>query len=215
MNNCKASIDKIVDDLIKEIIDTNINEEMHLHERYLHHRFSFLAQQAGYDISFNNKAARFHPEWATAITGVRDGGFYKGTNDGYEPRDSKKNEMNTTEGGTPGFIDFAIGDFDKPDYAVEFKMAKGMDAKGFAFDYMKLLDGRNQFKKAISLSVVFGRKTPLEQEQLDANLKAAKGKLGQYFAKGKPYRFIVIQLVDGKHYIWECNNETKEFKLKK
>ena len=209
------SIDTIVDDLIKEIIEANINEEMHLHERYLHHRFSFLAQQAGYNIFFDNKAAQFHPEWATAITGGRDGGFYKGTDEGYEPRDAKKDEMKDTKGGNPGFIDFAIGDFDKPDYAVEFKMAKGMDTKGFEFDYMKLLDGRNQFKKAISLSVVYGRKTPLKQELLDANLQAARHKLGRYYDKGKPYRFIVIQLLDGKHCIWECNNETKEFKLKK
>ena len=62
MNNNKTSIDGIIDQLICEIIDANINEEMHLHERYLHHRFSFLAQKADYDISFNNKLAQFHPE---------------------------------------------------------------------------------------------------------------------------------------------------------
>ena len=168
---------------------------------------------AGYDIFFDNKAAQFHPEWATAITGGRDGGFYKGTDEGYEPRDVKKDKMKDTKGGNPGFIDFAIGDFDEPDCAVEFKMAKEMDAKGFKFDYMKLLDRRNHFKKAISLSVVFGRKTPLEQEQLDANLKAAKEKLGHYYDNGKPYRFIVIQLINGKHYHWECNNDTQRFRL--
>ena len=85
-----------------------------------------------------------------------------------------------------------------------------MDSKGFEFDYMKLLDVRNHFKKAISLSVVFGRKTPIKPELLNDNFKAAKGKLGQNYAKGKPYRFIVIQLIKGNHNIWECNNDTQE-----
>lgn len=101
--------------------------------------------------------------------------------------------------------------FDEPDYAVEFKMAKGMDAKGFEFDYMKLLDRRNHFKKAISLSVVFGRKTLIKPELLNANLNAAIKKLGHYYDKEKPYRFIVIQFIKGNNYRWECNNDTKEF----
>ena len=213
MKNHKANINNIIDELISETINANLTDEMHLHERYLHHRFSFLAQEAGYYISFNNKTAQFHPEWATAIKGIRDGGFYKGIKEGYVPCDVKKDKMNDALGGNPGFIDFAIGGFYEPDYAIEFKMAKGMNTKGFEFDYMKLLDKRNHFKNAISLSVLYSRKTPLDSEVLGACFDSAKNKLGHYYDKEKPYRFIVIQLLKGNYYIWERNNDVKEFKL--
>ena len=140
--NVEKKIEQLISDL-RTIKDPN---SIHWNERYLHHKFSYLVQkESGFEINVTDAPSKFHPEWATSIKDKRDGGFYARNDNGYEPRDKRKDSKDDSKGGNPGFIDFAIGDFDKPEYAVEFKMAKNMDAKGFAFDYMK----RRQKRSAV------------------------------------------------------------------
>lgn len=215
------NIEAIIRQLIKEIKDISEPEKTHWNERYLHHKFSHLVQkESDYEINVTDAKNLLHPEWATSIKDVREGGFYAKVKvddkEEYEPRLSRKNTKSDLEGGSPGFIDFAIGDFNNPDYAVEFKMAKNMDAKGFVFDYMKLLDNRNKFEKeVISLSVVLGRKTKLEVEDLNGYLKKAKDKLGEYLSKpdDRKVLFYVIQINEGKLPVeWKCENIEIEFK---
>lgn len=212
------NIEAIIRQLIKEIKDISEPEKTHWNERYLHHKFSHLVQkESDYEINITDAKSLFHPEWATSIKGIRDeGGFYTRSENGYEPRPSRKASKDDAKGGSPGFIDFAIGDFNNPDYAVEFKMAKNMDAKGFVFDYMKLLDNRNKFEKeVISLSVVLGRKTKLEVKDLNGNLKKAKDKLGEYLSKpdDRKVLFYVIQINEGKLPVeWKCENIEIGFK---
>lgn len=208
------NVEKIIEQLISDLRTIKDPNSIHWNERYLHHKFSYLVQkESGFEINVTDAPSKFHPEWATSIKDKRDGGFYARNDNGYEPRDKRKDSKDDSKGGNPGFIDFAIGDFDKPEYAVEFKMAKNMDAKGFAFDYMKLLDNRNEFKEVISLSVVLGRKTKLEKKDLDKNLKDATNKLGEkeYLSKDRKVLFYVIQINEGDEPIeWKCTDvETK------
>lgn len=211
------NIEKIIEQLINDLRTIKEPNSIHWNERYLHHKFSHLVQKgSNYEINVTDANNLFHPEWATSIKGTRDGGFYIKVTDGYVTRPSRKETKDDSEGGSPGFIDFAIGDFGNPDYAVEFKMAKSMDAKGFVFDYMKLLDSRNRIKEgAISLSVVLGRKTKLEVKDLDGNLKLAKEKLGEYLTKPQDRKvlFYVIQINEGEQPCeWKCENIETGFK---
>ena len=212
------NIEKIIEQLINDLRTIKEPNSIHWNERYLHHKFSHLVQkESDYEINITDAKSLFHPEWATSIKGIRDeGGFYTRSENGYEPRPSRKASKDDPKGGSPGFIDFAIGDFNNPDYAVEFKMAKNMDAKGFVFDYMKLLDNRNKFEKeVISLSVVLGRKTKLEVKDLNGNLKKAKDKLGEYLSKpdDRKVLFYVIQINEGERPIeWKCENTETGFK---
>ncbi len=207
------NVEKIIEQLISDLRTIKDPYSIHWNERYLHHKFSYLVQkESGFEINVTDAPSKFHPEWATSIKGKRDGGFYARNDNGYEPRDKRKDSKDDSKGGNPGFIDFAIGDFDKPEYAVEFKMAKNMDAKGFAFDYMKLLDNRNKFKEVISLSVVLGRKTKLEVDDINSNLEDAIKKLGkEYLSKDRKVLFYVIQINEGgEPNEWKCTDvETK------
>ena len=212
------NIENVIEQLINDLRTIQDSNGVHWNERYLHHKFSFLVQkESGYEINVTDAKSMFHPEWATSIKGIRDeGGFYAKGVDGYEPRLSRKVSKDDSKGGSPGFIDFAIGDFDNPDYAVEFKMAKNMDAKGFVFDYMKLLDNRNKIKKeVISLSVILGRKTKLEDKDLNENLGFARKKLGKYLSKPQDRKvlFYVIQINEGEQPCeWKCDNIEVGFK---
>ena len=165
---------------------------------------------------FDNNEAKFHPEWATAIVGTREGGYYRGTNHGYEVRHEPKKSRTDPDGGTPGFIDFAVGDFNSPICAIEFKMAKSMDSKGYVFDYMKLLDRRNKIEKVISLSVVYERNTPIEPKDLNAILDKATTELKSHdcLSDDRPFRFIVIQIKGEEHHVWECSSEDHDMKFR-
>lgn len=207
----------IIDQMISEIKDFKVLDTIHWNERYLHHRFSKLIQNNElYEIKLNNKENKLHPEWATSIKDIRSGGLYAEKNDSYELRKSYKENKKDRNGGNPGFIDFAIGDFNAPDYAIEFKMAKYMDEKRFVFDYMKLLDNRNKFKNVVSLSIVHGRKTKLTDKKLNDNLKEAKEKLKEkeYLSKiqDRKVQFYVIQIIEAElTYMWKCENIEKGF----
>ena len=209
------NVEEIIEQLINELRTITEPNSIHWNERYLHHKFSYLVQkESNYEINITDAKSSFHPEWATSIKGIRDGGLYAKVENEYDTRPLRKGKKDDSNGGSPGFIDFAIGDFMNPECAIEFKMAKNMDAKGFVFDYMKLLDNRNNFEKAISLSVVYGRKTPLKKEELDDNLNKAIEKLGEYLDKERrTFCFYVIQINEGNQpFEWKCENIETGFK---
>ncbi len=209
-------VEKIIEQVINDLKTIKNPNSIHWNERYLHHKFSFLVQkESDYEINITDAKNSFHPEWATSIKGIRDGGFYAKVENGYEIKPLRKIKKDDFEGGRSGFIDFAIGNFDNPDYAVEFKMAKNMNAKKVVFDYMKLLDNRNNIKEVISLSVVLGRKAKLETKDLNDNLEEAKKRLGQYISQhsDKKVLFFVIQINEGEQPCeWKCENIEDGFK---
>ncbi len=118
-----------------------------LNERYLHHFFSHLlqAKQNLLDLTGEKEAITLHPEWPTykKQTGLHYG-RYKRKNRKYQP----------DANGTAGFIDFAIGDYHKPDIGIEFTLKFGWSQEEIIYDFLKLLDNKNPFKTSISSNVM-------------------------------------------------------------
>ena len=192
-------IESIFKKLIEEL--KNIDNDAHLNERYLHHRFSFLLQQdEKYRITFSSKDL-FHPEWATYIKDKRNGGRYydEGNRkylvktDEFFEKDPKKDKRHDS-----GFIDFVIGFSNQPYCGIEFKMSKSIDKKGLIYDFMKLLDPKNKIDIGYSLAVYYGRKSKpcVFYSTIKQCLEEAKCRLE---AREKPlnnYHFYAIEVFD-------------------
>ena len=198
----ELDIEKIIDELIEDV--KSINPDNHLNERYLHHLFSHKVQNRGYSVSFSDREG-LHPEWATYIKGVRNGGRY------FYNKPQKQYQVCSGERGA-GFIDFAIGNSENPDYAIEFKMSKQFNTEGAIFDFIKLLDKRNKIaKKSIAFSVYYGHKTHsglLEKEILKKYclLGAVKRLKGNYDNK-RLFHFVFIEITSKNEFkIVEINN---------
>lgn len=167
----------------------HVDNNAHLNERYLHHLFSRQIQN-DYPIELNCES-QLHPEWATSIKGKREGGLYKKIGNSYEIVETD---------GSSGFIDFAIGNAEKPECAIEFKMSTHFNKEGLIYDYMKLLDGRNHFDKAISIAVYYGHSSHssmCEADVLNDCFNMAVSRLKGVFS-GRPYRFFLVEVIDGK-----------------
>lgn len=143
MYHLSMSVEQHILQLINQL--QQVSSSIHLNERYLHHLFSYQIQQE-YPVSLDNDSL-LHPEWATYIKGERPGGQYQKHGNRY---------LISNSSGSSGFIDFAIGNAKEPDYAIEFKMSRSFNREGLIYDYMKLLDRRNPFHKALSIAVYYG-----------------------------------------------------------
>ena len=161
--------------VILEIAQSTKYRGLMLNERYLHHLFSHLLQQKYnlLNLTEDNGAIILHPEWPTykKQTGLVYG-RYRRENGKYKPNVN----------GTAGFIDFAIGDYDKPDFGIEFSLKYGWSKEEIAFDFLKLLDKKNPFNASISFNIIFrqrrlvkgGRLRDLEKHMNNAYGEAVK-----------------------------------------
>lgn len=208
----ELDIEKVINELIEEI--RSINPDNHLNERYLHHLFSHIIQRDGIQVSLQDKIG-LHPEWATYVTGVqgRENGLYKKVRYKYEA---------VVEKGSSGYIDFAIGDANHPEYAIEFKMSDNFDDEGVIFDYMKLLDSRNPINHSISVVIYYGRKNHSKKctdKVLSKCYSAARNHLDDIkcFSNKRPYRFILVEMSGGGiiRHIESVKNGIFENKLTK
>ena len=86
-----------------------------------------------------------HPEWPTykKQTGLAYGRYR---------RDNRKYRPSIE--GTAGFIDFAIGDYNNPDIAIEFSLKYGWSHEEIVYDFLKLSDRKNPFKASISFNMI-------------------------------------------------------------
>ena len=187
-----------VESVICEIVN-NLSrmdfKDVHLNERYLHHLFSEKIQAMGYPIVLNGGVG-LHPEWATYIRDVRceKACRYHYAKSGNESEAGYQIVETMKDKGSSGFIDFAVGDYNKPDCAIEFKMAQSIVSKGIIFDYMKLLDSRSIFKTAVSLCVFYNlsnRNDSLHGLLSDC-LEKAKERLKGHVELYRPFRFHTI-----------------------
>ena len=160
MNNWSSSLANEILRIIVDIAESTINRGLIFNERYLHHWFSYVLRiqpeplgSEMLDLPEKNATITLHPEWPTykKQTGLHYG-QYKKQNGKYFP----------TSDGTAGFIDFAIGDYKKPEIGVEFSLKFGWSNEEIVYDFLKLLDGKNPFKTSISLNVIL-RKDKLAQ----------------------------------------------------
>ena len=175
-----------------------VSSAVHLNERYLHHLFSYQIQK-DYPVSLDGNSM-LHPEWATYIKGRRTGGRYRKHGNVY---------LKSDKSGSSGFIDFAIGNSEKPDYAIEFKMSNVFNREGLIYDYMKLLDRRNPFHKAISVAVYYGHSSHsrlCETETLNGCLREAIGRLGERSCE-REHQFYFLEIISGQiARLFECSN---------
>ena len=111
--------ESLIDDILDVLISKSkcLDSTMHLNERYLHHLFSYLVQKNSLHISLDSSSI-LHPEWATFVKDKRNkGGLYKAMKKGGDYR--VKDRCIRGEGSS-GFIDFTLGNSERPDYATHF-----------------------------------------------------------------------------------------------
>jgi hypothetical protein len=193
-------------------------------ERYLHHYFSHELQLKKYPIICGDTSKNLlHPEWPTKKKEKNNGigGTYK--------HDKDKRIRIVDKNGYSGFIDFAIGDYDKPEIAIEFTVSSGWEKEAVIYDMMKLMDSRNPFQKVISYNIVF-RKGNLPGEvtktftdfknAINHSLTVYKERLENSCVHNRKYLFWVIEIGNNQTRSWYCSNfdgvkstSPKEFKM--
>lgn len=133
--------------VVFEIAQSLRNSGLILNERYLHHFFSHRPQTKRnlLNLTGDKDVITLHPEWPTYKTQTKlRFGRYRRRNRRYHP----------DANGTAGFIDFAIGNYHRPDIGVELTLKFGWSQEEIIYDFLKLLDPKNPFKTAISFNMI-------------------------------------------------------------
>lgn len=163
------------------IINPNINE------RYLHHYFTEKIQKA-YPIIYNDLTkCKLHPEWATANQSRFNGGKYKKNGVKYE----------VDNNGTSGFIDFALGNYNNPEIGIEFKSIKSWHFQSVVFDFMKLMDSKNNLKTVISFSIIYRKKglsNRLTLNKINETLTELTDRLNNRLNSKRTFLFWIIEI---------------------
>ena len=187
-------------DVLKQLVvflDTT-QRISHFNERYLHHFFSHYLQMIR-PITFDGQSL-IHPEWATSKDGTLRNVRYKDAGQRYEV---------SQECGSSGYIDLAIGDINRPSFAIEFKMTEHINSKGIEYDYLKLLDGRNSFEKGLSIIVLYGRSRISKSIYKNLFPTCVANAIMQLREKHIPIRkdfvFFVLEHHNGKTVIHCCD----------
>lgn len=184
-----------------------------LNERYLHHFFSHLMQDKHglLNLARDNYTIILHPEWPTykKQTGLLYG-RYKKENSKYTP--------NTR--GTAGFIDFTIGNYDKPDIGIEFSLKYGWSHEEIVYDFVKLLDKKNPFKTSISFNLIFRLKKLVKgkfltnlEEHMNNAVSEAVNRLNGGLDKSRELYFIITEIdkYNSKRH-WHLHKTSNNFK---
>jgi len=184
-----------------------------LNERYLHHCFSHILQEKYnlLDLAQDDIAITLHPEWPTykKQTGL-DYGRYKREDGRYRPHAN----------GTAGFIDFAVGDYHKPDVGIEFSLKYGWSDEEIVYDFLKLLDKKNPFKVSISLNIIFRHGqlvngeylTDLEKHIDDAFRKAVERLSEEEYDDSKELYLIIAEIdKDSNRRHWHYDKTNNKF----
>lgn len=192
-----------------------------LNERYVHHWFSYLLRiqpeplgSKMLDLSENNATITLHPEWPTykRQTGLNYGRYRK------QNREFKPNPE-----GTAGFIDFAIGDYEKPEIGLEFSLKVGWSNEEIVYDFLKLLDRKNPFKTSISLNMII-RKDKLSrggyledlQSHINEAYKEAVRRLGgDVVAPDERDLYLIVTEIaqDNSRRHWHLDKTSNRFEI--
>nr|CBH38662.1 hypothetical protein BSM_21390 [uncultured archaeon] len=208
MNNLKT---KEVLDVILDVAKSIKYSGLMLNERHLHHFFSHLLQEKYnlLNLTGDNKAITLHPEWPTF-------GRYR-----REENINKQKVYKPNANGRPGFIDFAIGDYNKPDIGIEFSLKYSWSNEKCVFDFLKLLDKKNPFNVSISLNVIFwtrqlvkgGYLKRLERNMNDAFREAVNRLKDEVCDNSREIYFIVTEIdKDNNRRHWHYDRTSSRFK---
>lgn len=141
--------------MLKKIIIDWINlisfQGVYVNERYLHHSLSHFLQSKNYvlDLSRAIDCIKLHPEWPTWKNSCSDKVNYA------KYKKDAKGKYCKDSSGTSGFIDFALGDYESPNAAIELTSKRSLCYEGIAFDFLKLLDVKRPFKQVFSINYIF------------------------------------------------------------
>jgi hypothetical protein len=209
----KDTMIKNVLEIIYDIAESINNNDM-LNERYLHHLFSHQIQEKTNLIVYSKDESiiNLHPEWATwkKKTNIYYS-RYLGTNKVYYP-DSN---------GGPGFIDFAIGSYKKPDIGIEFTLNEKWKQEDIVYDFLKMLDGNSPFTFTISFNVLFRRGElskgkhliNLKNKMNDAYTEAVKRLKDDVCDDSRNYYFILSEIAkDNSRRHWHYNKRIQGFR---
>ncbi|MDE5703310.1 MAG: hypothetical protein K2H70_00645, partial [Bacteroidales bacterium] len=160
-----------------------------------------VQSKSTYNLDYGNRCkSTFHTEWTTQGRYQEENGVYQ-----------------LASNGTQGNIDFTLGNYCHPEYAIEFKHSQGWIHNPLVFDYMKLLDSANRIQKAISVAVIF-RENDLSTQLTDKKVNETIEDLEERFKgqersieKGRPFLFWIIEVApkaekSEKIRSWYCNN---------
>lgn len=185
-----------------------------LNERYLHHFFSHLLQEKYnlLNLTGENKAITLHPEWPTykKQTGLIFG-RYRRENGIYKPNAN----------GTAGFIDFAIGDYNKPDIGIEFSLKYGWSNEEIVYDLLKLLDKTNPFNVSISFNIIFRESSLVRgghlrnlEERMNGAFREAASRLKDEVCDNSREIYFIISEIDknNNRRYWHYNRTSSRFK---
>jgi len=200
--------------VIADIAQSIRHRGLMLNERYLHHFFSHQLQDKYglLDLTGEGDAITLHREWPTykTQTGLLYG-RYKKENGEYRPN------LN----GKAGFIDFAIGDYQKPGIGIEFQLKYGWAHEEIVYDFLKLLDRKNPFTTSISLNVIFrqirlargGHLRSLEEHMNDALTEAKKRLRDRGYDDSRELHLTVTEIdKDNNRQHWHYDKATGRFK---
>jgi len=200
--------------VILEIAQSIRYRGLMLNERYLHHYFSHQLQDKYglLDLTGGGGAITLHPEWPTYKTQT---GLLYG-------RCKKENgEYRPNPNGKAGFIDFAIGNYEKPGIGIEFQLKYGWAQEEIVYDFLKLLDRKNPFTTSISFNVIF-RQTILARgghlKTLEEHMNEAIGEARNRLGKGgyddsRELHLIVTEIdKDNNRRHWHCDKGSSRFK---
>jgi hypothetical protein len=193
--------------VLNEIANLNFVEPCR-NERYLHHYFTEKIQKC-YPIVYEDIThSKLHPEWATAIKDRRCGGKYRKAGNKYILDDH----------GTTGYIDFAIGDSEKPEIGIEFKFCESWDSQAIVYDYMKLLDNKNSIQKAVSFSIIYREKelsNSLTTDKINETITELEDRLKNRIAGNRDFLFWIIEIAPhskiNQKRSWICDNLKEKF----
>jgi hypothetical protein len=186
-------------------------KDLMLNERYLHHYFSHILQER-YNLLDLTKAPDsiiLHPEWPT----------YKSTTNLEYGRYTGKMP---TEDGTHGSIDFAIGEYKKPNIGIEFKLVYSWKPEDIVFDFLKMLDERNPFDAVFSFNVIL-RKNGLTRSttksyqklvnKMNDAYKEAVRRLNNFGVdESREIYFVVSEIAEDNRRHWHYDKTLKRFK---
>jgi len=184
-----------------------------MNERYLHHHLSFKLQQiiGGLDLFKDASTIKIHPEWPTCK---------KSTNLSYGKYRKIGGEYLPVADGSAGFIDFALGNYNKPEIGIEltFKV-HGFSREELVYDFVKLLDSRNPFTYAYSLNIIYHDKQAEKgrlgnfEDTISNLMIETKLRLGDLLKEGRYHFFIITEVdTDNKRQHWLKNHSMSNFK---
>ncbi|MGA2853974.1 MAG: hypothetical protein ABSE90_07585, partial [Verrucomicrobiota bacterium] len=177
--------------------------------------FSHVVQDAGTSCvpcSADSQRDQLHPEWPTWKNGI--GLLYRK----YKKVGKKYRPVPRDSPGRAGFIDFAIGEYEKPVIGIEFSLKYGWSDEEIVFDLVKLLDCQLPFKTSISLNFVLrekgcargGRLAKLA-ERMQKSVEEAKERLKDDFDWKRPTWFYVVEVSVTERNIWRLDEQKKAF----